>query len=211
MNFKDLLDRYLKLPEAQRLLIVGGVLLIVFVLFIYFSYLPARAQLTKIRNNLSKKITEMNEKKRIASQLDRYKQEVENLKRQLEIAKKILPEKAEIAELIKLIAQRASESGVSILSIEPKGVTPKGFYKELSFKINAEGAYHDIATFFDNISRVERIMSVKDFEIQPSRQNVSRKKAKEGRVLKLTAKFNLITYMFVQSTSPQKTMPIRRR
>lgn len=204
MNFKDLLDRYLKLPESQRFLIVGAILLFIFFLFFYFSYIPSRTKLKSAQKTLADKIRVKNEKQILASELEKFQKEVEKLDKDLNATKTMLPPTAEEPEIIKLLAQRASETGISILSLVPKGSSPKGFYNEIFFDLEVEGGYHDIASFFDSLSKVERIMSVGEFNLKPA-PRMQDKKGFEAGAVKLVSRFQLITYML--SPQPAQAIP----
>ncbi len=201
MNPQELLDRYLKLPQAQRFLVVGGVLGFILLLFIYFSYLPSRTQLNALKGQLNTLTAQMMEKKRIAAELDRFKQEVENLKKELAEAQKVLPEKADIPNLLLELSSRGSEAGITIDSFQPKGEKALGFYSELNFELKIEGGYHDIATYLDIISKLKRIVKVTDLNIKPASKGQSKGKKKEQKGTLLVSSMKLVTYRFNPESS----------
>ena len=63
--------------------------------------------------------------------------------------------------------------------------------KEIPIKVEFEGTYNAIATFLDQMSKLERIVNMKSVEMKPKGKKVTAEGAK-----KLAIKTMIVTYMF---------------
>ena len=50
--------------------------------------------------------------------------------------------------------------------LKPSGDRKRGFYAEVPVNIEVEGTYHQVATFFDELGRMDRIVNVGEFDMQ---------------------------------------------
>jgi type IV pilus assembly protein PilO len=97
----------------------------------------------------------------------------------LDNAKKALPAGKEIPDLIGEISERGRKVGLEISKFNPLGETMSAdneFVAEVPIQLAVEGSYHDIAIFFDKLSRMDRIVHIKniDMEIEEEESNRTR-------------------------------------
>ena len=129
------------------------------------------------------------EKTAIANNLNQFRREKELLEQQLREALAELPEDKKIDELLQLFQDRAQKSGLEIGTIEPGKVTNEKFYAKIPIPMTVTGNFHEIATFFDSLGRMRRIVNVTDILLaEPKDVN--------GKVV-LQAKFLATTFMFL--------------
>jgi type IV pilus assembly protein PilO len=102
------------------------------------------------------------EKTAIANNLNQFRREKELLEQQLREALAELPEDKNIEDLLQVFQDRALKAGLKIDSIEPKAPTPERFYARIPIPMSVKGNYHEIATFFDSLGRMRRIVNVSD-------------------------------------------------
>jgi type IV pilus assembly protein PilO len=130
------------------------------------------------------------EKTAIANDLNRFRKEKELLERRLEEALAELPEQKNIDELLQLFQDRAQKAGLEINTITPQAEKSEGFYARIPIDMTVTGNFHEIATFFDALGRLRRIVNIGQISMD------SPKEAK-GRLV-VNAKFVLTTFMFVE-------------
>jgi type IV pilus assembly protein PilO len=186
---EKLIDRIVKAPLAAKLgvvaaLLVGLVALNYFVIGVAFG--PSISAIeTKIRRaqaEQTKLDKEYIEKTSIANNLNQFRREKELLEQQLREALAELPEDKNIEDLLQVFQDRALKAGLEIGSIEPGKPTIDRFYAKIPIPMTVVGNYHEIATFFDALGRMRRIVNVSDVALD-SPKDVNGKLVLNGRFL----------------------------
>jgi len=108
---------------------------------------------------------EINKGRAAERKLSQFREEVKRL--ELELAKllQILPSKRNTEELIKRIETLTRQGDFSLLKFTPGDFVPKEFYSEWPIDIELQGTYHNLALFFDRMSRFSRIINVEELKI----------------------------------------------
>ncbi len=138
------------------------------------------------------------EKTAIANNLNQFRREKELLEQQLTEALAELPEEKKIEDLLQLFQDRALKAGLKIGSIEPKSPVSEKFYAKIPIPMTVTGNYHEIATFFDSLGRMRRIVNVSELALD-SPKDVN------GKVV-LSGRFLVTAFMFVD---PAKQPPAK--
>jgi type IV pilus assembly protein PilO len=111
-------------PKAKAGLIVVFILLVGYLDYFYFL-----SDAMEKRNTLSKQLedvqSQIKEKEKIASQLNKYKADVAALKDSYKIALQKLPDQREIPGLLLSVAQSGKDAGIEFVMFEPKAAVPK--------------------------------------------------------------------------------------
>jgi type IV pilus assembly protein PilO len=183
--------------------VVAGTLVLVTALTYFVFSLPFGPSISDIETRIKKTNADQarlerdfTEKQAIANDLNRFRKEKELLEQRLEEALAELPEQKNIDELLQLFQDRAQKAGLEINTIEPKAEQSQGFYATIPIPMTVTGNFHEIATFFDALGRLRRIVNVSEISLdQP--------KEVKGKVV-VTAKFMLTTFMFVEQPGGKK-------
>jgi type IV pilus assembly protein PilO len=88
--------------------------------------------------------------------------DIDRLKQQLELQKRIVPEEKEVESFIKLLQAEASHSNIEIRRYEAKDVETKEYYSAAPFFIDIDGPYYAVLDFFQRVSKMERIINISD-------------------------------------------------
>jgi len=193
---EKLIERIAKAPLGLKIGVVAAALAALTALNLFVVGIPLGRSISdmdtrKARGEVElKKLTaDFIEKQSIANDLNRFRRERELLEQRLAEALSELPEQKNLDELLQAFQDRAQKSGLEIASIEPKEQVLTGFYARIPIVMQVDGNYHEIATFFDALGRLRRIVNVSDIVLDKARVN-------NGKVL-LTSKFTATTFMFV--------------
>lgn len=117
-----------------------------------------RAQLEQLQQEI--------EKGRAAERkLAQFREEVKRLELELSKLLQILPSKRNTEELIKRIEALTRQGDFTLKKFTPGDFVPKEFYSEWPIDIVVDGTYHNLALFFDRMSRFSRIVNVEDMKI----------------------------------------------
>ncbi len=196
---EKVLDRILKAPLGVKVGAVAGAVALLVVLNYFAFGMNFGPSVSSLEDSIRKaKVAqeklekEYIEKTGIANNLNQFRHEKELLEQQLREALAELPEDKNIEDLLQLFQDRAIKAGLKIGSIEPKPAVTERFYAKIPIPMTVTGNYHEIATFFDSLGRMRRIVNVSDVQLdQPKDVN--------GKVL-LSGKFLVTSFMFVDQS-----------
>jgi len=175
-----------KLPAIQKILIVIGVIILVYVLFYFFSVSTKQDMIKKLDKDLSDLQFKVSQGKAVKAKIKEFEKKEKELQEKLEDAKRKLPEHARMPDLLETLSNLARGNNLLLPKFHP-GKSSKGcsgYCNAIPIKVNFVGDYHDIAIFLDQVSKLERIMNVRALDLKP--------KGKKSK--KLAAKTTIVTY-----------------
>jgi type IV pilus assembly protein PilO len=149
-----------KTPAAHKIALLGLLIGLLGAGQYFLVYQGQRDEIKGLDRNLNKLEMELQEKENIASNLSTFKRRVEELQQLLEEKKKNLPDDANLDHLLKTLSELSEKSDMQIIKFTPQSEVRKNFYAEIPVKMEIEGNYHEIATFFDKVSKEERIINI---------------------------------------------------
>lgn len=97
--------------------------------------------------------------------LPQFREEVRLLELQLDQLLRILPSRRDTEGLLRRMRTLTEQGDFDLLSFTPRGKSPRDFYYEWPIQIRLNGSYHELAIFFDRISRFSRIINIEDLRI----------------------------------------------
>ena len=154
------IEKILKLPTKQKILILVLISIIETSALVWFLYLPKLKELTGLNAQLATLQGEINEKNRIANNLPKLKFEYDQLNRELALALTELPNSKEIPSLLTSITTLGKNAGLDFLTFRPKGEVPKDFYADVPVDIVVSGSYFSVANFFAAVASLPRIVNI---------------------------------------------------
>jgi type IV pilus assembly protein PilO len=153
-------EKILKLPTKQKILILVLVVIIEAAALIWFLYLPKHKELTGLKVEVARLQAEIEEKTRIANNLPRLQKEYDQLNIELDQALTELPNSKEIPTLLSSITTVGKGAGLDFLVFKPKPEVPKDFYAEVPVDITVSGSYFSVANFFAAVANLPRIVNI---------------------------------------------------
>ena len=99
------------------------------------------------------------------AQLPKFREEVRQLELELDKLLRILPARRNTPDLLRRIRSLAEQGDFTLKSFTPGALADKDFYSEWPIEIQVDGGYHNLALFFDRISRFSRIINIEDLKI----------------------------------------------
>lgn len=163
-------EKILKLPTKQKILILVLVTIIEAAALIWFLYLPKHKELTGLKVELARLQSEIDEKTRIANNLPRLQKEFEQLNIELAQALTELPNSKEIPSLLTSITTVGKNAGLDFLVFKPKAEVPKDFYAEVPVDITVSGSYFSVANFFAAVGNLPRIVNISNVAFSDIKQ-----------------------------------------
>jgi type IV pilus assembly protein PilO len=83
-----------------------------------------------------------------------------NLKQQLEIERRIVPDEKQVDTFMETMEGEAQKTGVWLRRYLAKPVVAKEYYTEVPFDLELDGPYYSMLNFFDRVAKLERIVNV---------------------------------------------------
>lgn len=197
-NMTEFLDRQ---SVNVKLGILFVIILIICGVYWYFFWSPKSEELASARNVLKKERAKLNEYESIAQELPKFELEFKKLDREFKEAASKLPEEKEIPSLIDSVYAEVSASGLESNTFAPKAEVKKDIYAEIPIDMKVYGSYYDLANFFDRVSKLPRIVNIRDLNL------AQEKKRSTGERIVLDATFTAVTFRllpYIPPPRPQK-------
>ncbi len=151
-----------------------GVLVLVAVLAtgaLYFTVFKSqRDQNDEARAKLKLKLRENAELEAYKPKLANVERDLNSLKQQLEIERRIVPDEKEVDNFMRMVSGEARKSGIEIRRYTSRPYVAKEFYTEVPFEVEFDGPYYSMMGFFDRLGKVERIINVSNLLVASTRK-----------------------------------------
>jgi len=168
MNFNELSGL-----KQWAVVIFGGALVTAALYFTVFknqSDKNAAAQ-----HALQDKVRENNELESYRPKLKDIERQLANLKQQLEIERRIVPDDKAVDAFIETLDAEAVKAGVEVRRYTAKPVAAKEYYSELPFDMEMDGPYYSMLNFFDRVGKLERIVNISGLMVSNTKDPASAK------------------------------------
>lgn len=163
-------EKILNLPVYQRVLVLLIIMILLGGGFYLLFYQDQLKQHSDLLVKKDKAEIELQKNQRIANNLAVYRAEYEKFQELLNEALGELPLEKEIPNLLTNIGNLAKEKGLDVLRFKPASEAPKGFYAEVPVELKLSGSYHQAATFFDAVSKMERIVNIQGLTMDGAKE-----------------------------------------
>lgn len=165
------IDKFARLPILHRAiaaLVVVGLVVGAFYQFVY-------SDLNINRNELIQKIQDTEDQiaaqQKIVKNLPKIKKEVEELDQKLALVLRELPDAKEIERFLRSISVLAADTGMEVIEFIPQREIRQGFISRIPVSMKMEGTFHQLATFFDEVGHLPRIVNLSDISINILSEN----------------------------------------
>lgn len=158
---------------------------------------PMKDQLEAGERTLGELQTKIQEGRAAEQQLPKFREEVHQLEVELDKLLRILPARRNTPDLLRRIRSLAEQGDFALKRFTPGNLTDKEFFSEWPIAINIDGTYHNLALFFDRISRFSRIINIEDLSIT----------AISVGPHTITASFNAKTFVYKEATAAPAAGP----
>lgn len=193
-NFLD--EKYIPLEPKFKIILAVALLLVPAVIFYFVFFSPTNdklANLERQKTSLEQKLKRVKEKARNRARL---RQELDETIAVFEETARLLPKEQEIPQLLKDISALGRNAGLDFLAFKPGQDRPKDFYAEIPVNINVNGPYHNLGYFLDQVSKLDRIVTVDNIKMGGPNMEA-------GEML-LASSCSLLTYRFTNVELPKK-------
>lgn len=155
--------------------------------FYIFVHQPQMDRLAEIQEKDEILVKDLNEARKIAASIDDLRNRMEKIEQLVTVFEERLPSQHELASLLVEFEGMASDQG---LDVKLSSLTPSrdGRKETIPYRIIAQGPFHQIMTFINQLERYKRYLKITDLKIAPVK----------GSYLNSQAEFTLNTYRFIK-------------
>jgi type IV pilus assembly protein PilO len=157
-------------PALPKLLVLFAVLVLTIGASYWFDW---QGQLEEIENAQKKEAELRNtfiEKKKVAIDLDAYRQQLADIEKSFGALLRQLPGKSEMDALLTDINQAGLGRGLQFELFKPAATEAMAdFYAELPINVRVTGGYHDVGAFASDVAKLSRIVLLNDVAITPGK------------------------------------------
>jgi type IV pilus assembly protein PilO len=190
-------DRISALTQVQRIIICVAVFVLVVGGFVFLFYKPTLEEKSELSGQVEELQRSVANYKREAAKLDTFKARKEEVELQYQQGLRLLPNQREVPALLAGISKSGQDSNLEFLRFAPHGEVVKDVFSEMPVSIEVVGSYHNIAMFFDRVSKLFRIVNIRDVRIMPERGGP------QGQFSgNLVASLQAVTYRFIEPSKP---------
>ena len=143
--------------------ILGGAVVTAALYFLVFKSQDQKN--TADQHALEDKIKENNELESYRPKLKQIDQQLAELKQQLEIEQRIVPDEKQVDTFMTMMDSEAQKAGVELRRYLAKDVKSQQYYSEVPFDLDIDGPYYSVLNFFDRVSKLERIVNVSNLTV----------------------------------------------
>jgi len=153
MNFSELSGL-----KQWGAVIAGGALLTA---ALYFTVFKSQSDKNAAAEHaVQDKVRENIELESYRPKLKDMERQLANLKQQLEIERRIVPDEKSVDTFMEMMSGEAQKAGVELRRYFAKPVVAKEYYTEVPFDLELDGPYYSMLSFFDRVGKLERIVNV---------------------------------------------------
>jgi type IV pilus assembly protein PilO len=145
---------------------------------LYFTVFKSQSDKNaKAEHEMQDKVRENIELESYRPKLKDMERQLANLKQQLEIERRIVPDEKQVDGLMEMLDGEAQKAGVELRRYTARPVAAKEYYSEVPFDMELDGPYYSMLGFFDRVGKLERIVNISGLLVANTK-NPSAAKAK---------------------------------
>jgi len=172
--------------------------------YYYLGAKPKYEELARMDRRLTDLQAQIQKGRAAKEKLPQFRDEVRRAEVELEKLLRILPARRNTPELLRRIRQLVEQGDFNLLRFRPGNFVEREFYSEWPIQVYLTGSYHNLAMFFDRISRFSRIINIDNLRVRALRPN--------ARGHTLSANFTARTFIYKETPPPApQQAPARRR
>ena len=182
---ENILNQLPKIDEKSRNFILGGVLILIFILDYFLVMGPQLNTLRALNPKISALSSDIKTAKEGMAKINQYRQDIAKLNEKQEKANRRVITKEEVNWVLDSISRIAIDERVKIDQIMPlKGSetvllsNKEGKYYSFPIMVNARCGYHELGKFLNKIEHGDVFLSVNDLNFAASGDGTDRHIAK---------------------------------
>ena len=157
-----ILEKLQKIPTKTRAIAFFAIIGVAVVLFIWQVHIPKTNEIRNLEAEITQHQAKIRENDAKIKKLDQLRAEVRSLQERLKVLTEQLPPESEVSGLLRQIQGLVNKAGLSLKLWRPdrRRAHASGMYEEIPISLKLTGGYHNVALFFDSVSKLTRIVNM---------------------------------------------------
>jgi len=163
-----ILDKLQKIPTKTRAIAFFSIIGVAVVLFIWQVHIPKTNEIRNLDSQITQQQATIRENDAKIKKLDQLKAEVKSLQERLKILTLQLPPESEVSGLLRQNQGLCNKADLSLKLWKPdrRRTHSSGMYEEIPITLKLNGGYHNVALFFDSVSKLTRIVNMLNVKME---------------------------------------------
>ncbi len=188
INRQEILSAVDKLTRIQKILAQVLVPVAILGLSWFFYLSPAWENITRLQQEADSLEQDIARFSIQAARLPEVEKEFKKREKELILARTLLPEDAHALErLLASFERLGNEKGVRFLLFQPGAEEVHKHYASRSVQLRLQGNFHNLISYFDELSRFDRLVSLQSLRLNPL-------SGQQGERVVLSAEAMLLVY-----------------
>lgn len=168
MDKSSVSKKIAELSPLQLALIVLGLAVSVYGLYWYFILDEKLIQITKAEQTVAQLDKDIALYRTQVANLPELERNLALRKKELYYAKTLLPEDSRALEmLLSSFEKLGRDENVEFILFQPGAEQIKEFYATRTVQLQISGTFHRLVTYFDRLSRLDRLVTIQDIKFTP--------------------------------------------
>ena len=168
MDKSSVSKKIAELSPLQLALIVLGLAVSVYGLYWYFILDEKLIQITKAEQTVAQLEKDIALYRTQVANLPELERNLSLRKKELYYAKTLLPEDSRALEmLLSSFEKLGRDENVEFILFQPGAEQIQDFYATRTVQLQISGTFHRLVTYFDRLSRLDRLVSIQDINFTP--------------------------------------------
>ena len=163
---QEKIDQVAKLPKAARFGIIGVIAVAIASGYFFLFYQENAEELKALHAQELELQRKLSEVRSIAANISAFEAEIEDLEIHLKTVLRQLPDNKELEVLLTDISNLGKTAGVEIRAFKRGKELSHDFYAEVPIGLELTGEFHDVARFFELVSKLPRIVNMGSLNIK---------------------------------------------
>ena len=181
-------EKISSLTLVQKILLFAGTFIVLTGGFYFLVYKEQLETVQRLESSISGLENRLATLKKAAQQVEALEKQLAESEENFSQLLTLLPDQKEIPALLDSVSELGAQVGLENILFQPQAEQPREFYAAIPIRLDLLGTYHEVGSFFDKVSKLNRILKV---------QNVSMTRQKPSSVLKVDC--TIETYRFVDT------------
>jgi len=157
----------------------------------YLKFSDMKVQIESKNDKLTELQQEISAGRAAKANIGRFTEDVERLELELEKLLRVLPSRRKTDDLLQRFRALTEQGDFVLMRFTPGAPQPKDFYSAWPIRIQLRGTYHNLALFFDRVSRFSRIVNIDSMKI-----DAMRGRGGSGSAHTINSTFTAVTFLY---------------
>jgi len=187
LSFSGLQEKVSALTQAQKAMVFIGTFVVLGAAFYFLLYKDQAETIQRLKSSNAAQENRVATLKKAAAQVEVLEKELASSEEELNSLIALLPDQKEIPGLLENVSKLGAQVGLENILFEPLPEQPHEFYATIPIRLDLIGTYHELGAFFDNVSKLNRILKIESLSI-----------VRQKDTSRLQVNCTIVTYRFLE-------------